>query len=806
MIRNYFKITVRNLWRKKCFSAINIFGLAIGLATCLIIMLFVQSELSYDRFNKKASQIVRVVFKVTMQGNNLSEAHVMPPVAQTLKSEYPEVLEATRLRTAGSPRMAYRERSFEEDAFAFVDSNFFQVFTLPLLKGDIHSALLEPNTIVITQAVARKYFGNNDPIGKVLIQKDGNIGYKVTGLIDKVPINSHFHFEMFASMAGVAESKEGSWMSSEFFTYLVLPKGYDYKKLEAKLPKVMETYLSPQMRKGMGLTVEEFRKNGNGMGLFLQPLTDIHLHSKFSYDLSPSGDIRYVYIFGAIAIFMLLIACINFMNLSTAGASKRAREVGIRKVLGSRKGQLVSQFLIESLALTFVALIIAIGLVNLVLPFFNSLSGKSLTLEFSANSRLLPELIAIGLITGVLAGSYPAFFLSSFNPVAVLKGKLQANNKTVGLRSALVIFQFFISITLIICTTVVYDQLSYIQHKNLGYNKDQVIVLPQTYLLGNKEQIFSEQILRDPRVKNVSTSGYLPAGPTANNNFFIYPENSISQILKTLRYEVDHNYIPTLGIEIAAGRNFSKDYSTDSAAAILNETAAKALGWTGNAVGHFLSNSNNHGQRAQYRVIGVVKDFHFKSMHEKISPLVMVLGNQSGNIIVKAKTTDIPGLLTTMRKEWNALTAETPFSYSFMDDRLNQTYKEEQKVGLILTIFAGLTIFVACLGLFGLGMFTAEQRRKEIGVRKVLGANVIQIVSLLSKDFLRLVLIASAVAFPLAWWIMSKWLEDFAYRIGIGWWVFVIVGTGTIVIALLTVSYQAFKAAISNPVNSLRTE
>ncbi|MCW3087625.1 MAG: FtsX-like permease family protein [Sediminibacterium sp.] len=806
VFRNYIKIAIRNLWRNKGFSAINILGLAIGIATCLIIMLFVQNELGYDRFNKKADRMVRVVFKVTMKGDNLSEPHVMPPVARVLKTDYPEVQEATRLRNYGSPRMVYGDKSFNEDAFAFVDSNFFQVFTLPLVKGDAAVALAEPNSIVITRELARKYFGIEDPMGKLLVFKESNTAYKVTGMIDKVPVNAHFHFEMFASMASLPESREASWMRSEFFTYLVLPEGYDYQKLQAKLPQVIDKYLSPQMSRDMGMSVEEFRKKGNTMGLFLQPLTAIHLHSEFANDLSAPGDVRYVYIFGAIALFMLAIACINFMNLSTAGASKRAREVGIRKVLGSMKQQLVWQFLLESILLTAVALLLAIFLVDLALPLFNKLSGKDLVLPLTTDPWLLPSLLLFGILTGILAGGYPAFFLSAFKPVFVLKGKFSAGRNSIGLRSGLVVFQFFVSITLIIGTIVVYDQLSYIQHKKLGYDKAQVLVLPQAGILGSSKEVFRQRLLNDPRILNVSTSGYLPAGPSGNNNFFIYAEGNPTQLIKSLRYDVDYHYIPTLGMQMAAGRNFAPIYATDSAGIILNETAAKELGWEKDAVGHSVGYAYKNQAQSLYRVVGVVKDFHFRSMHEKISPLVMVLGDHSGNVIVKARAGDLPGLLTSLKKEWTALTAEVPFTYSFMDDRLNDTYRAEQRTGWILGIFAGLTIFVACLGLFGLAMFTAEQRNKEIGVRKVLGASVLQIVSLLSKDFLRLVLIAAAVAFPLAGWVMSKWLQDFAYRISIGWWVFALAGTVTVVIALLTVSYQAIRAAMANPVESLRTE
>ena len=807
MIQNYFKIAWRNLWNKKGFSAINIFGLAIGIATCLIILLFVQHEWSYDRYNEKADRIVRVFFRGTVQGGIMNESTVMPPTAQTLKNDYPEVLEATRIRTYGRPRLVYGDKSFKEDEFAFVDSNFFQVFTLPLLQGDANTALNEPNTAIVTKAFAKRYFGDTDPMGKVISFKDGNNPpFKITGVIDKVPKNSHFHFDIFSSMAGFPQSRSTTWMESEFYTYLVLAPGYDYKKLEAKLPQVVEKYMGPQILQAMGMNFAQFKQKGNDIGLFLQPLTDIHLRSDFTYDLSPSGDIRYVYIFSAIASFMLLIACINFMNLSTASASKRAREVGIRKVLGSMKWELVRQFLVESVLLSAIALLFAIGFVYLALPVFNNLAAQNLTLNFTENPWLLPSLVLFGLVVGVLAGSYPAFFLSSFKPVAVLKGKFTSGKKTIGLRSGLVVFQFFISITLIVSTAVVYKQLSYIQNKKLGFDKEQVLVLPETWLLGNNQEVFRQQLTQDPRVVSVSASGYLPAGPSFNNNFFVYPENNSTQLIKTLRYDVDYNYIPTLGIELKSGRNFSKTFSTDSSGVIMNEAAAKIFGWEKDAIGHTISNTNNEGQKRTYRVIGVVKDFHFKSLHQKIAPLVMVMGDNSGAIIVKIKTKDIAGLLAGIKSQWNKYTSQEPFSYSFLDERFNATYESEQKTGKLLGIFAGLTILVACLGLFGLATFTAEQRTKEIGIRKVLGASVAGVVALLSKDFLKLVLLAFIIASPLAWYAMDKWLQDFAYRINLNVWIFLVAALIAVLITIITVSFQAVKAARANPVQSLKQD
>lgn len=807
MFRNYFKIAFRNLWRNRKFSAINIFGLAVGISACLIIMLFIRNELSYDQYNKKADRIVRVVFRGSMEGGQkIKEANVMPPVAQTLKENYPEVQEATRLVVGGSPIITYGDKSFKEDAFAFVDPNFFDVFTLPFLKGDAGTALTQPNTIVITRAMANKYFGDDDPIGKVLNFKSSNTSFKVTGLIDKVPVNSTFHFDFFASMESWPDAKSNSFMTSGYYTYLVLPKGYDYKKLQSMLPQFVDKYIGPQMQQGMGMSLATFRKQGNNIGLYLQPLTDIHLHSDFTNDLEPEGDIRYVYIFGAIALFMLLLACINFMNLSTAGASKRAREVGIRKVLGSEKMELVKQFLLESILLTAIAFLLSIVIVHLSLPFFNNLSGKNLSLQAGINYWMLPDLLLFVLLTGILAGSYPAFFLSSFKPAAVLKGNFSSGKKSTGLRSWLVVFQFFISITLIACTIVVYKQLTYIQNIKLGYNKNHVLVLPETWLLGQNQEAFRHQLLQDPRIQNVSVSGYLPAGSSYGNNFFVYADGHSTQLVKTLRYDVDYNYIPTLGMQMAVGRNFSREFSTDSTGIIINETAAKVFGWGDKALGHTITRRDNDGSAITYRVIGIVKDFHFKSLHELISPLVMVLGNGAGTMILKVKTKDIPGLLKDIKKKWDALTPEAPLTYSFLDDRVWHTYEAEQRTGLILGIFAGLAILVACLGLFGLVMYAAEQRTKEIGIRKVLGANVSNIVGMLSKDFLKLVIVAIVIATPITWWVMSKWLQSFAYRTHISWWMFFVAGALAVLIALITVSFQAVKAAVANPVESLRTE
>jgi putative ABC transport system permease protein len=810
MLKNYLKIAYRNLLRSKAFSAINIVGLSFGLATCMIIGLFVLDELSFDRFHEKADRIVRVTFKANMSGNKINEATVMPPTAKTLQREYPEVLEATRLRQAMAFKLAKDDKVFKEYGVAFVDSNFLQVFTFPLVKGSSKTALIRPNTLVISEKMAQKYFGNEDPIGKTLKTQNYDEVLEVTGVMADMPTHSHFHFDFLISMAGLAEARVNSWMQSEFFTYLLLPEGYDYQKLQAKLPQVVEKYMGPEIKQAFGMNYAQFREQGNELGLQLQPLTDIHLHSDFAYDLGPSGDVRYVYIFGAIALFMLLIACINFMNLSTAGASKRAREVGIRKVMGSVKGTLVGQFLLESLLLTAVALILAVVLVWLALPFFNDLADKNLTLNFTKVPWLLPGLLLLGLVVGILAGSYPAFFLSSFKPISVLKGGTHLNllrgRRSIGLRGTLVVVQFCISIILIVGTTVVYQQLKFIQNVKLGYDKDQVLVLQGTYRLGQNEQLFKKQLLQDSRVVDVTVSGYVPAGPSYNNNFMVYGDDNADEFTKGICYNVDENYIPTLGMTMVAGRNFSPEFGTDSSAIILNETAAREMGWGSDAIDHTVTRPNNEGTKTTYHVIGVVKDFHFKSLHERITPLMMTLGHNGGAILAKVKTRDLPALITSVEKQWKTLVADEPLEYSFLEENFNATYRAEQKTGQILSLFAGLTIFVACLGLFGLATFTAEQRTKEIGVRKVLGASVTSVVALLSKDFLKLVAIAIVIASPLAWYAMHFWLQDFAYKIDISWWVFALAGLLAVGIALLTVSFQSVKAAVANPVKSLRSE
>ena len=806
MFKNYFKIAWRSLMKNRIFSFINIAGLSIGIAVSFIIFMYVQDELSYDRFNRNAGRIARVIFQADINGGKINESNVMPPVAQAMKNDFPEVEDATRLINYGTAKITYKDKTFKNDRLAFVDPNFFSTFTLHIIQGNAKTALLQPNTIVITKATAEKYFGNNPDryrhaIGKTL-ELNGD-AYTITGVIENIPSNSHFHFDLFASMKGWKDATSDSWMTSGFYTYLLLKPGNNYQQMQAKFPAMVAKYMGPQIQQQMGLSLEQFRTKGNALGFALQPLTSIHLHSETNNEFEPGGNASYIYIFGVIAIFMLLIACINFINLSTAGASKRAKEVGVRKVAGSSRFQLISQFLLESLMLTAVALLITFVLVKLALPLFSDISGKHLNFD----TQSVTAFIVLGLLVAIAAGLYPAFYLSSFKPIAVLKGKLLDHNKTFGLRSSLVVFQFFISVALIISTIVVYRQMKYIQHKDIGYDKEQLLVIPNSYSLGKNERIYKQEMMKDSRIINATSSWYKPAGPSNYNNALAYPQGDENHLLNAVEYHVDEQYIPTMGMQITSGRNFSKEFPTDSFALVINGSAARALGWNDvSAVGKTIVRQNSgRGKNVPFHVIGVVKDFNFKSLHEAISPLLMNL-QPEGGLIFKIKTTDVSGLLATMKKKWDGYKTDEPFTYSFMDDLFYKTYSSEQKTGIILNIFSILIIFVACLGLFGLVTYTAEQRTKEIGIRKVLGASVLQVTKMLSKEFIKLVLIASLVAFPVAWWVMNKWLQSFAYRIHISWWIFAVAGLVALLIALITVSFQAIKAAIANPVESLRSE
>jgi putative ABC transport system permease protein len=799
MIKNYIKVAWRNILKNKGIFSINIVGLALGIASCLIITLFVVDELSYDRYNERADEIVNVVFKAKINGEEIKEGAVMAPVGRTLKQEFPEVLDATRIRNNGMPKITVENRSYREDRFAYVDSNFFNIFTLPIIEGDKNNPLQEPNTVVITKTEAEKFFGASNPIGKLFYLEGQEQPFRVTGIIDEVPQNSHFHFDIFASIEGLDQAKSDSWFNGDFFTYLLLQKGADYDNLENKLPYILEKYMGPQMQQEIGVPFEEFTKE-NQLGFRILPLTDIHLYADNSAysQLEQGGDIKYVYIFSAVALFMLLIACINFMNLSTATAAKRSKEVGIRKVLGSNKNRLRYQFLSESFLATFMAMVLAIILLFISLPFYNDLSGKELKLDFLWRPTVLVALVLLTVLISFLSGGYPAFFLSSFKPISALKNKFLGGNNNKSVRSGLVVFQFVVSAGLILATLVVNQQMRYIQNKDIGYDRDQLLVLREAYFLGNQRDAFKNELLKNPKVASITNSASIPAGSTDNYMSQVYIDGEFSRRMPV--YNIDENYISTMGMELVAGRNFSKEFGTDSTNVIINQTAAKVLGFGNNALGKTVTDGGG-----DHIIVGVVKDFHFKSLHQTIDPLFLFY-RPFGGLIVKAKSADMSGLIADANTLWNRFNTNEAFGYTLLDESYRQTYVAEQKMGTLLNIFALLTILVACLGLFGLVTFTAEQRFKEIGIRKVLGSSVSEIVAMLSKDFLKLVFLSFFIAFPLGYYLMNKWLEGFAYRIEMQWWLFALAAVVTLLIAFGTIGWKSFRAATMNPVKALRDE
>lgn len=807
MLANYIRTAVRNLLKRKGYSLINIAGLAIGMAACLLILMFVNDELSYDAFNEKADRIYRVAASFFYGGRSFDIAVAPAPLAQALLDEYPEVENAVRFRQRGRYIFRYGDNTYREMRVSYVDPSFFDIFSIRLFKGNPDTVLDDPNSLILSQNTAQKYFGEEEPVGKTLRLND-RTDYMVTGVFEEIPGNSHFHFDVFISMTSLDESKSKIWMSQNFQTYILLHEGADPAALEAKFPDLLLKYMGPQIESFMGKSMEKLIEENELRGeFFLQPLQDIHLHSDLIAEMEATSDVKYVYIFTAIALFILIIASINYMNLSTARSAGRAREVGIRKVLGSLRSQLIRQFLTESMLLCLVSLALALGLVRLALPFFNRLSGKVLTMADLGNPAMLGALVLVSIFVGILAGSYSAFLISAFQPVNVLKGHLKSAGKSRWLRSGLVVFQFAASIILVVGTFVVRSQLHYIQNKKLGYDKEQVIILNNTYLLGDQAETFKNQMLTYPQIVRASISDYLPV-PSNNNNSSVLPEGERDSKKATSmqNWIVDHDYIETLGMKIVDGRDFSREYPTDAGATVINQAAAKQFDWAhpvGRRIGRIIS---NQGDIELYEVIGVVEDFHFQTLKETIGPLVMFLGQSNGNISFRVETEDISGTIGLLRKEWDKFLPYQPFEYSFLDERFADMYRAEQRIGSIFGVFAGFAIFIGCLGLFALAAFIAEQRTREIGIRKVLGATAANIIRLLTKEFVILIAAANVVAWPIAYWVMRGWLEEFSYRMSLNVWIFVLAGALTLWIGLLTVSVQAVKASLANPADSIRYE
>ncbi|MDB5130283.1 MAG: FtsX-like permease family protein [Mucilaginibacter sp.] len=807
MIKDFIKTAFRTLLKNKGFTAINVLGLALGLATCMLIVFYVIDELSYDKFNTKTDRIYRVNSDIKFGGSEGSFAVTPAPLAVAFLSELPEVKQVARFRSWGGFQVKKGNQNLREHKVVYADASIFDIFTFPMIAGDPKTALKDPRTVVINESTAKKYFNTTNVIGKTLTLNDSLL-YKVTGVIKDIPKQAHFNYDFFLSMQSLPESKENSWVSNNFNTYILLKKGASQKSMEAKLPKIVRAHVGPQLQAVIHKSLDDVEKGGDYIRLNLTPLNDIHLHSNRVAELNNNGNIQYVYIFSAIALFILLIACVNFMNLSTARSSNRAREVGVRKVLGSPRKFLIAQFLSESILVTFVATVIAVLAAWVLLPLFNQMSGKELMFTPGTFVWLAPVLIALVVVIGCLAGSYPALFLSAFQPIDVLKGKLSSGFKAGWLRNFLVVFQFSISIFLIVGTLVIYNQLKYIQHKDLGYKRNQVLIVHNVYAIGKQTKIFKQEIEKFPNVVSATLTGFLPTEGNGNSTTFFQDHTMDSKkALSTQLWSVDEKYIPTLGMKMISGRNFSKDMSTDSAAVIINETAAKKLAMADVLNKVLYYPADRYGKVIKpVHIIGVVKDFNFNSLRENITPVILTYGDDWGAVGIKIKTANVAALIDQIKDKWKALAPGQQFDYSFMDADFDAAYRTEQRMGTIFITFTTLAIIIACLGLFGLAAYAAEQRVKEIGIRKVLGANVSKIVAMLSYDFIKLVLISIVIASPIAWWAMQKWLQDFAYRQNIQWWVFALAGIGAVVIAFVTISFQSIKAALSNPVNSLRSE
>ncbi|MBD3413642.1 MAG: FtsX-like permease family protein [Candidatus Aminicenantes bacterium] len=801
MFQNYLKTAFRNIRKHKGHAFINISGLAVGMACCILIMIFVFDELSYDKFHENHGRIYRVTRKWFNDDGevNLHLGHVAPPVAPLLENDFPEIEHAVRLIRESGFLVGRNSEFFEESRVFFAEQDVFKVFSFPLKAGDPETALQNPFSFVISEDMAKKYFGEQDPLGKPLQIQAGphKADMMVTGVMENIPHNSHFHADFFGSFktyeAVVGDEELQRWSSNNYATYLLMPENYDINRLKSQLDPFIDRHMSEGMSKRTKLELQE--------------LTDIHLYSHLDSEIEANSDITYVYVFSVIAFFVLLIGCVNFMNLSTARSAGRAKEVGMRKVVGAQRDQLIRQFLSESMLTAVVSLGLSLGLVYLALPGFSRFVGKNLSYNLIENLHGLGVLLLLAVSVGLLAGLYPALFLSGFKPVRVLRDKMSSQRKGMSFRTVLVVFQFSISIILIICVSIVSGQLDYMRTRDLGFEEEQVAVLPASESILQNLDDFKNRLLRNPGVLSVSAASRVPSGRLLDSAGARVLSGETSQPVKfrIAMLMVDYDYIPTFKMELAAGRNFSRQMGTDPKQAfIVNETAAERMGWESpeQAIGKGFGYGGRIG-----RIIGVVSDFHFESLHQEISPLVMFLSESSlGRIAVRISPQNIPQTMGVLKKTWAEERPDYPFSYYFVDEKFDQQYKSEEKLQQTFRAFAFLAIFIGCLGLFGLASYSAERRTKEIGIRKVLGAPTSGLAFLLSREFTKWVILANVFAWPAAYWVMSRWLQNFPYRSGIRIGTFLLAGALAWAIALLTVSYQAVKASLADPVESLKYE
>jgi len=825
MLKNYIRIAWRNLTRNKVSSTINISGLAIGLACVMLIGMYVKDELSYDRFFNHADRIYRVNTHEKMGNDEFTAGHTPPPVGLALVNNIPEIESYTRIFRPGDEIIHFvhsgQKSAVTEKKLLSVDSNFLQFFNYEVIEGNRATCLNGTNSVVLTQRAAKKYFGDVSPMGKNLVFDEYKMPFTVTAVIRDLPLQSSLQFDVLQSNVGMPPVKHfnWSWIWLQMGTYIKLRDNVSTDKtslqhIEAKFPSMIRQQAATAFRR-IGQPFDEFIKKGGKYDIELQPLADVHLYSAdIGSRFIVQGDIKYVYIFSAVALFIILLACVNFMNLATAQSAKRAKEVGIRKVLGSERKLLIYQFMTEAFIYTVVASAIAVMIVVLSLPAFNQLASKSLSFGVFFSWTTCVGLFTLVVITALLAGSYPAFFLTSFKPAVVLKGSGDFKTSAGGFftRNALVVFQFTVSTVLIICTIIVYKQLLFNQSMDLGFNKENVLIVSNADRLGKGEESFRQELLRLPAVANATISTSLPTQNLFNDTYV--PEaavNNMSSADKNINlssFIVDDAFVPTLKLTMLQGRNFSKSFS-DSASVILNETAAKQIGWR-DPIGKSITYPG--GNNVKFKVVGIVKDFNTESLHSTVSPFALFYTTSktyqigTSYVSVRLKPGDYNKAIASIENKWKEFMPDNPLEYSFMDAEFDQLYRTDQTIGKVFSVFTFLSLTVACLGLLGLAMYTAERRTKEIGIRKVLGASVQNVVAMLSIDFLKLVTIAAIIAFPISWYAMGIWLRDFAYPTTVNWWIFAMAGGLTLIIALLTVSFQSVKAALMNPVKSLRSE
>lgn len=808
MLKNYLRVALRNLRNNKIYSLINVIGLAVGIGCCVIIVLYVNNELGYDKFNKQADQIYRPVAHIFYNGHTMDFALSPSPLGPALQNDFPQVVSYTRMRNFGMPVMRYGDKVFSEPRFLVVDSAFFDVFTVHFLEGNPKTALTQPNSVVLTETMAKKYFGNADPMGKIL-NADNKRDWMVTGVIEDWPKDSHFRFDFLGSLCTYSDSRSTWWLSNNYYTYLLLRKGTDPSSFQNAVNQdLMKKYFGPQLKTSIGLSADQFTAAGGKWDYSLEPLPSIHLYSHLDYELQPNGDISYIYVFSAIALGILLIACVNFVNLATARSEKRSKEVGIRKTLGSKKSQLVRQFLTESVVLSLLAVVLAIGLVELFLPLFNGISGKEIGLRLFDSLSGIPLLVSLGIAVGLLAGIYPAFYLSSFRPSGALKGETSIKNRKSFLRGALVVFQFVVSIVLFVGTFVIYSQLGYIQDKNLGFDKEQVIVIKRAYDLGTKTGEFKHALLTSSKIVSVSGSTAIPGDQNSDRGYWV-GGTSIQHMQDLREMWADYDFLQTYGMSLAGGRYFSTEHAADSGAVVVNQQVERVFGIRDLVGRNLMAPGQTESQAETLPVVGVVSNFNFESLHQAIRPLVIryLAPNSPAQFIsVRVKPGSYPSTISFIEDTWRKYAGNEAIDYAFLDQDLARLYIADRRTSEIATSFSVLAIFVACLGLLGLAAFVTERRTKEIGIRKVLGASIPEILSLLTSEFAKWVLLANAIAWPVAYFVMNRWLQNFAYRVNLGVWIFVLAGSAAMVIALVTVVSHTLRAATANPVEALRYE